>query len=816
MLVSLNWLKKYVNINNTFSAEEVAAKLKASTVEVERVDYQGKNLEGIVVGEILEIMKHPHADKLSIAKVEVGEEKPRQIIFGQMVQMQVGFKVPVALAPTILPGGKEIKKTIMRGEISEGMLCLDQEMGLLKEGASIHFFGKEVQNGTPIVEALDLDDYIFEIDNKSLSHRPDLWGHYGIAREVSVLFNRDLNEYEIKAAKEIKKLGNREIKLDVAVEDQELCPRFMGVVISGVKVGESPEWMKRALLAVGLRPINNIVDITNYVMLDLGKPMHVFDKSKVASKNLKDTKLTVRKAKEGERLTALDGKIYDLDNSILVVADMEKPLALAGMIGGEESGVTSNTTDIVFETAIWDAAYIRKTSNKLGLRTDAALRFEKSLDPNLCELSLQKAIELTLEMCPEAKVASKIVDKKHFTLPVGPITIDLATFKKKLGVEIPEKEILRILEKLGFDVRAKRDVLSLKIPTWRATKDVAIAEDVVEEVARIFGYENIPSALPFFSITPPESNKLRLLERKIKNILSSELGYSEVYNYAFVSEMQINKLGDDVSKYIELDNPLSKEKPFLRRNLLPNLLDNLASNIERFPEVKIFEVGKVFTMEETGARVKANSDDLLPHQDVWLTALFGSKKEVAPFWQARRVVENIMTALGVAWKPAPLDKVLPWEHPSRLALFSVHEVVVGTVHELHPETAMRYGLDIRVGVIRINLDKLCEILNKYPVNKVYQALPIYPETERDLAFLVDKKVTHADVESFLQGADKLLEKWELFDVYDGKNIGNGKKSMAYHLIYAHPEHTLTTEEVDKAQAKVARILQQKLNAEIRK
>lgn len=835
MRISYNWLKKHVNIHN--NAEEVADKLKASTVEVEKVIKQGGDLADIVVGKVLSADKHPNADKLKVCQVDIGGEKLQIVCGGSNVYegmlvalAKVGAKVKWHGEGVLI----KLTPTSIRGVESSGMICASTEIGLgeifptheekeILDLSAVIPVKTGIQTvGMPLAEVLKLNDYIFEIDNKSLSNRPDLWGHYGMAREVAVLFNRDLDEYKTKEIKEKKLVKGKnidgEINLSVEVEDQELCPRYMAVAMTGVKVGESPDWLKRDLLAVGLRSINNIVDITNYIMLDLGQPTHAFsaDALNVKIKNQNEKLLKVRKAGDGEKILALDGKEYELNAGDLIIADNEKPVALAGVIGGAGSGITNDTTAIIFESANFSPASIRKTSTRFGLRTDSAMRFEKSLDPNLCEIALNKAVEMVLECCPEAKVAGKVVDKKHFTLQVGPIMVDTDIFKKILGVEVPEKEILRILNKLGFEVKQKKNFLSLKIPTWRATKDISISEDVVEEVARIFGYDNIPPSLPIFPIIPPKKNDLRALERKIKDVLSIGLNFTEVYNYSFVSEAQIKKLGDDLSKYIELENPLSKEKPYLRRNLLPNLLDNLAMNIERSSVIKIFEIGKVFTMEETGVRARANSDNLLPHQDTWLAVISAEKKNDNQFWSARRVVEQIMTSLGLEWRVAVLDKILPWEHPARVATFSVDGMIVGVVHELHPGVAQQYGLETRVGVARINLDKLSEIMKKNSVKIIYKSLLTYPETGRDVAFLVDKKIKHADIVEVLQDVDRLLKKISLFDVYEGKNIKDGYKSMAYHLTYFHPEKTLTTEEVDKAQMKVINILEQKFKIEIRK
>ncbi len=817
MLISFNWLKQHVKLPDSTTAKEVAEKLKLSTVEVEGITYQGENLDGVVVGEILEITKHPNADKLSLAQVDVGETKPRQIIFGQMVTMEIGFKVPVALAPTVLPGGREIKRTAMRGETSEGMLCLDQEMGFLKEGVSIQFFGKEVKPGTPITKVLGLDDYIFEIDNKSLSNRPDLWGHYGIAREVAALFNRNVEPYQTKeiSAKVGSASGG---KLQVEVEDAKLCPRYMAVVMSGIKVGESPAWLKERLMAVGLRPINNIVDITNFVMLDVGQPMHAFDVNKLTINKEQGTnvKIVVRQAKEGEEFITLDEKKHRLDSSMLVIATDEKAVALAGVMGGLESGISNDTTTIIFESANFDAATTRRTSTKLGLRTDSSARFEKSLDPNLAEIALKRAVELVLEVCPEAKVASKVVDVGKPRLFTGPLEISLDFFKQKIGIEIPEKTIVTILERLGFKVTAKKKMLSVKIPTWRATKDISIPEDIVEEVARIYGYDNIPATLPIFPITPPETNKLRQLERAVTELLVRELGFTEVYNYSFVSEAQIVKFGDDITRYLELDNPLSKERPYLRRHLLNNLLENIKENSARYGRLKLCEIGKVYHPEYAGPRAEKNGDELLPSQDTWLTAVYADKENDNPFWEARRAAEAVAKNLKINWEIIPAgERIKPSQHPSRTALIKFGDHKLGAISELHPAVAAALGIEERVGVFTLNLSLVAEHLDQLVSPAGYQPLSLYPEVIRDIAFVVKKEITHANILKALGHVDPLLKKVELFDVFMGEGIGEGYKSMAYHLTYAHPERTLTTEEVDKVQSKVEKVLCEKCGAEIR-
>jgi phenylalanyl-tRNA synthetase beta chain len=815
MLISYNWLKQYVNLSDTVSPEEVATKLKATTVEVEGIKKQGELLDKVVVGKVISAIKHPNADKLKLCKVDVGNEELQivcggsNVIDGMLVAVgKIGARVqwhgegePV-----------ELVLTKIRGEESYGMICAADEIGLgemfakkdEKEILDLSSFQKKNIIGLGVAEVLGVNDVILEIDNKSLSNRPDLWGHYGLAREVAVLFNRDLKKYE---APNIK--PDKDFKLNIEVEDSKLCPRYMAVAISGVEVGPSPKWLQERLLAVGSNPINNIVDITNYIMLDLGQPLHAFDADKVGNE------IKIRLAKDEEKFVALDELEYTLDKNDLMITANGKSLAIAGVKGGLESGTYPNTTTVIFESANFNAVSVRKTSTKLGLRTDSAVRFEKSLDPNMCEVALKKAVAMTLELCPKAKVASKVADEKDFSLTLGQIEIANDIFTKKLGVEIEQKEILNILTRLGFEVKKKKDSLLVKIPTWRATKDIAIAEDIVEEVVRFYGYENIVSSLPTFSITPPPLNTLRQLERKVSETLVYTLGYNEVYNYSFVSDIQVAKMGDDLSRYLELDNPLSKERPFLRRNLLPNLLENVKNNIENYPEVQIFEIGKVFSTKQSGLRADSNGDSLLPAQDIWLAAVYAAKKEETPFWSARRALENIFVALKVDFQILNHDIVQPWEHPSRLALIGSGGQAVGVLCEINPQVSGNLGIEQRVSTLQLNLSLLDEIISKQKEKISYELASVYPSMTRDLALLVKKEATHEQITKLLKKSSNILKTVELFDVYEGKNIGDGYKSMAYRLTYVHSDRTLTAEEIDNAIKKAHDILKKELSAEIR-
>jgi len=815
MLISYNWLKKYVNLPDSVSAEEVAEKLKQSTVEVEKVENRAKDLANIVVGKVIKADKHPDADKLKLCDVDTGKEHFQVVCGGSNVRegmlvalAKVGAKVKWHGAGELV----EIQPTKIRGVESFGMICASTEIGLgdmfpLKEEKEIlDLSALKVKPGTALAKALGLDDAIFEIDNKSLSNRPDLWGHYGIAREVAVLYKKELKKYEPAKIK-----TGKEFDVKVEIEDKKLCSRYMAVAISGVTVAGSPDWLKRSLLSVGLRPINNIVDITNYIMMDLGQPMHAFDAQKLS--NDKNVKIVVRRAKDGEAFTTLDEQKRTLDSSMLMISAGEKNLAVAGVMGGLESGINNDTKTIVFESANFEASSIRKTSTKLGLRTDSSARFEKSLDPNLCSMALRRAAELVLEICPEAKISSAVVDEAKFHLSRGPIEFGLDYLKKKTGVEFKKAEVVAVLKRLGFEVKGKNQEMKVIIPTWRATKDISISEDLVEEIIRITGYESIPSKLPTFSINPPEENALRNLERKARNILTSEMSYSDVYNYSFVSPVMIEKMGDSTEKYIELDNPLSKERPYLRRHLITNLLENVVKNIENYPALRLFEIGKTFVPEKLGQRASANGSELLPRQDTWLTSVYTAKKNSSPFFEARRVVENVLGGMGQSFEVKIPEEIYSWQHPSRVARIMVAGEDVGSVYEIHPAVKENLGLEWNVGVAAINIDKLAAL----PVpEKKYNALSEFPAIERDLAVIVKKEITHAEIIMAVGGIDPILSSVELFDVYEGANIGEGYKSMAYHFSYRDPAKTLTTAEADNIQEKIIGVFKNKFGADIRK
>ncbi|MFH0857336.1 MAG: phenylalanine--tRNA ligase subunit beta [Candidatus Magasanikbacteria bacterium] len=811
MYISKNWLKQYVFLPDSLDNKEFKEDLTLHTVEVEGYEDKAEMLNNIVVGEVKSVEKHPDADTLKVCKVFDGEEEVDVVCGGTNVVK--GMKVAFGkIGAKVHWHGEEelveLKKTKIRGVTSFGMICASSEIGL--QGLFPTEGEKEILDlshvkekaGTPVAKALHVDDVVFDVDNKSMTHRPDLWGHYGLAREVAAMYRKKLEKYEPKKIQE-----GTEVTLKVDVEDKFLCPRYMAVQIDGVEIAESPAWLKDRLMSVGLRPINNIVDITNYIMYDIGQPLHSFDATTIVEN------IIVRRADDGEKFITLDGEEHTLTNEMLLIADAKKAIALAGVMGGENSGIADTTTQVIFESANFDPVSVRKTALSLGIRTDSSARFEKSLDPNMTEIALRRAVELTLELCPNAKVVSNIADEKNFQLNQGPIEVSLEFLKKKIGMDIEKKVVMDIFERLGFEVKEKKDIFFVTVPTWRATKDISIPEDLVEEVARMFGYDNIPTSLPVFPVVPPLVNTQRKLEHTSRNVLSHECGATEVYNYSYVSPGLLQKCGIDEERYVELENPLQKDRPFLRRHLFVNMMDNIEKNLHRYDEINIFEIGKTYLLEEPGDRT-GNNGDLLPRQDTYLGIAYAKKGNNVPFFIVRSALERLFAELGVSYEiEKNEERVHSYVHGGRTAKVKVEGTTVGRIFEIHPSVSDALGIETRVAVAEINLVTLNQFVQQ---KNTYKPVSQYPEIVRDIAFVVPTDTEHAQIVKVVQNIDPLLVSFDLFDVYEGMHVEQGKKSMAYRITYRSDERTLTTDEVESIHKKVLKALEKEVDAEMRK
>ncbi len=782
MYVSLNWLREFVDLPKNVDHSAIAELLTIRTAEVDRVIDKSKDLDGIVVGKVLEVSKHPDADKLWVVQAATGTTVTTQVVCGG-VNLKKGMLVALALPGSrVLWHGQEaaeIKVASVRGVESRGMICASEEIGL-GECA-----GKEIMDisnlkakpGTPLAKALGLDDVVFEFDNKSLTHRPDLWGHLGIAREIAAITGNAFKENKAK----IKIPTSGKVPM-VTVKNPELCPRYMAMIIKDVKVGESPDWLKKRLSAVGHSIINNIVDVTNYVMEEVGQPLHAFD-----LKNIEGG-IVVRAAKKGEKIVTLDGEEKQLDASALVIADGKKPLAIAGVMGGQHSGIAEYTVDILIESANFEPSSVRQTSLKTGLRTDSVQRFEKSLDPKLCKRALLRAAELILQLCPDSYMAGPYADVANFETYEPEIDIDADIINQKIGVKIPTAEMKEILESLGFEVKNK----TVKVPSYRATIDVDIEDDIVEEIARMHGYEKIPALLPDLPARVPDENVERKNEHELKEIFAHALSFNEVYNYSFYSEKTVQTFGLPEDKHLKLKNTLSEEQSRLRMTLMPNLLESLSEAAKYEDKPSLFELGRVYS---------AAAGKFMPDEKQMLAAAAIFDKTENAFGAMKGKLEEFFELYGIenaifAQNGNPAN----YEHPRQSALIKYRGKTLGHIFTLHP------AFDFKGRVVCFELD-FSALSTGRKTNRKYKAESKFPSIDFDVSVHFEKRVSVAEItDAIVKSQSKNLKKIDLFDTYE--------KSLAFRITLQSEERTLSGADLEISQKAVWAALE-KLGGKIR-
>lgn len=815
MKISLNWLRQFTDIPN-IDPNELGQLFTIRTAEVEGVINEGAMFHNIVVGKIISIQPHPNATKLRITQTDVGAEHggTLQIVCGAP-NIKEGQFVIVAL-----PGSKvkwhgegdyiTLEKAELRGIESNGMICGGEEVGLditnIQDAAGILDLSVyaptkdyELRPGTPLSFLLNKNDVIFEIDNKSLTHRPDLWGHYGIAREMAAILDTKCKPYE-KAVKTLKysDISTQKSPLSITIHDTEICPRFTGCIIRNIKVKESPDWLKRDLIAVGVRPVNNIVDVTNYVMYELGQPMHAYDRKIVST-----DKLEIRYAHTDETLETIDHKHQKLTTEDPVITSGTHVLTLAGVMGGAHSEINDHTIEIILESANWQPGIVRKASQRHGLRTDAVQRFEKSLDSEMTMTAILRAAALIKKLCPKAEIEGSIVDIYPTKLPTKTITIEPEKIAEKIGITISPAEIKSILQKLSFGVKAlpgKPKRLEITVPSFRATKDISTEDDILEEVARAHGYEKITPTLPNLPIALPNENQLRKLEHQARNILSYQCGLSEVYNYSFYGKDDMEKchLPEDI--HLKLDNYLSSEQTHLRTSLIPNLLKNLTNNLRFKKEMSIYEIGRIYNEEH----------EFFPREEVIIAGAIIRPENISSFLVVKGIVETYgkeTSAIDANQEWETGSTFCPTAHPNRYSELKTaseslsSESAVARIYELHPAIARAHDLPSNIAIFEINLTKLAKEASK---DKRYELIPKYPGIEFDIAILIDKKMKAADVKKAIKSVNhELIKHANLFDQYEGPNIEAGKKSLAFSILLQSPDRTLTEEDLTQAQKKIS-------------
>ncbi|NLN41769.1 MAG: phenylalanine--tRNA ligase subunit beta [Clostridiales bacterium] len=796
MLVPIKWLKEYVDIN--VSTKTLADAMTMTGTNVESIAELAKDIEKVVVGKILSIDPHPNADKLVVCKVDIGEEV-LQIVTGAP-NVKEGQLVPVATHGALLPGGIKIKKGKLRGEISQGMLCSADELKLAELGEiddgvdGILVLDEEYPLGMDIKEALELGDEVIEFE--VTSNRPDCLSMEGIAREAAVALKTSYSLPEIKLS---EKIGDRQEQARVVVEDPQLCPRYCARVVKNVKIGPSPRWMRRRLAAAGVRPINNIVDITNYVMLELGQPMHAFDLDKI-----KDSTIVIRKAKEGEKLVTLDKQERILTEDMLVIADTEKAIGLAGVMGGYNTEVTSDTQNVILESANFDKASIRLTSKTLGLRSEASIRFEKSLDIVNAERAIDRAAQLIEELGAGEVVEGKI-DVCNASLDPRVLEIEWKRINALLGIDLDVDEICQILNSLSFKTEAKNDLLVVEVPSFR--QDIEGVADLTEEVARIYGYNKIPMTLMEGSRAQGTRTREQKLLDTAKRALTA-MGLFEAVTYSFVSPKVYGKIGFKPEEYPEvvtIANPLGEDQSIMRTTLIPSILEVLARNRSRsIEECRIFEIGNIFIPRSVPVKE-------LPIERLTLT--IGQYGDNIDFYTIKGQVEGLLDIFGILEDVEFAPYPHPSLHPGRTAIVKVGDQELGVLGEVHPKVCDNYNLKTKVYLAELNFELMVKLAK---TEKQYISLPKYPAITRDLAIVVSKSVLASSIERLIRKTGgALLESVELFDIYEGSQIPEGHRSLAYSLSYRSADRTLKDDDVNPIHNKIVNALVDSFDAQLR-
>lgn len=788
MLISNEWLKEYVTIDDSVS--NLAERITRTGIEVDDLIDYTKDIKNLVVGFVKSKEKHPDADKLNVCQVDIGEDEPVQIVCGAP-NVDAGQYVIVAKVGGRLPGGIKIKRAKLRGERSEGMICSLQEIGISSNyipksfESGIFVFSESQVPGTDALQALYLDDQVMEFD--LTPNRADALSMIGTAYEVAALYNTKMTKPET-TSNELELSANDE--LTVTIENEDKVPYYSARVVHDVTIEPSPIWMQVRLIKAGIRPINNVVDISNYVLLEYGQPLHMFDQDAIDSQQI-----VVRQANEGEKMTTLDDTERELLTSDIVITNGQTPIALAGVMGGDFSEVKEHTSNIVIEGAIFDPVSIRHTSRRLNLRSESSSRFEKGIATEFVDEAVDRACYL-LQTYANGKVLKDRVSSGELGAFITPIDITADKINRTIGFDLSQNDIVTIFNQLGFDTEINDDVITVQVPSRR--KDITIKEDLIEEVARIYGYDDIPSTLPVFEkVTSGQLTDRQYKTRMVKEVLEGA-GLDQAITYSLVSKEDATAFAMQQRQTIDLLMPMSEAHASLRQSLLPHLIEAASYNVARKnKDVKLFEIGNVFF---------ANGEGELPDQVEYLSGIltgdyvvnqWQGKKETVDFYLAKGVVDRVSEKLNLefSYRRADIDGL----HPGRTAEILLENKVIGFIGELHPTLAADNDLK-RTYVFELNFDALMAVSVGY-IN--YQPIPRFPGMSRDIALEVDQNIPAADLLSTIHAhGGNILKDTLVFDVYQGEHLEKGKKSIAIRLNYLDTEETLTDERVSKVQAEI--------------
>lgn len=784
MLLSRNWLKEFTDTTEIADRDFCEA-MTMSGSKVEGYECEADKIDRVVVGKVLSIEKHPDADKLVVCQIDVGTETI-QIVTGAK-NLTVGDLVPVALDNSKLPTGVTIKKGKLRGVPSNGMMCSLAELNLtlndfpyaIEDG--IFVLQEDCKPGDNIKDVLHLDDTV--VDFEITPNRPDCLSVIGLAREAAATFNKPLKLHTPVVNDDNN--GDINAMLKTEVQDAKLCPRYMNRIVTDVKIEPSPLWLRERLRANGVRPINNIVDITNYVMLEYGQPMHAFD-----YRFVKGGKITVRRAKSGESITTLDGIERALNENMLIIANEESPIAVAGVMGGEYSGILDDTTTIVFESANFFGPSVRNTSRALALRTDASSKYEKGLDPQNCKPALDRACEL-IQLLHAGKVVNGEIDVDNSNFEPTKIKLDADWINRFLGINVSKADMIATLKKLEFTV--EDDVIT--VPSFRS--DVEHKADIAEEIARFYGYDKIETTNLKGSAVARLTTE-QIAENDVNNALLA-CGYSEVTTFSFISPKFYDKMlvpaDSPLRNSLKIRNPLGEDTSVMRTFSLPSMMNVLATNYaSRNMTAKLYEISTEY---------HPKGDDELPDEPKKI--VIGAYGECYDYYDLKGAVEELLCALDVRSYDIEPDSDIPWYHPGRCAKIYLGKDELGTLGEIHPSVVKNYGIGTKVYAASLDLNTIIKHANS---EKTYHKMPRFPATTRDLALTCDRNLPVINIEKAIRSAvPKLLESVKLFDVYTGEQIAEDKKSVAYSVTLRAADRTLTDEETDNAVRKILKALE---------
>ena len=783
----MNWISDFVDFTG-LDKVDLIHRFSLSTAEVENeIFFKGSDISGIVVAEIKSVENHPDSKKLHLLKVDAGDGELTDVVCGAP-NVRVGLKTAFAKVGAKI-GDIEIAPRKLAGFISNGMCCSESEIGISDDNSGIMEITDDLPNGTDIKEAYQVDDIIFEVDNKSLTNRPDLWGHYGIAREFAALAGRELKPLETVDLTQYNNLP----KVDMKIEDP-LCQRYSCLQVENINTSVSPVNMRIRLFYCGMRAINFLADLTNYLMLEMGQPMHAFD-----LRDLQDNKIIVRRANDGEVIKTLDEQDRTLTSNDLVIADGGRAVAIAGVMGGFNSEVKDDTTTVIFESATFDGASVRLTAQRVGLRTESSSRYEKGLDYNNTVPAVERACQLVEELGCGENVGG-MIDVMGNVTDMQPLAFRPDKINAFLGTDIPTEDMVKYFDAL--EIKVDLDKMTVTPPSFRP--DLEGEADIAEEVARFYGYDKIPVTLLSGEATCGMKTERQQVQDRVNELLTAQ-GMYEIYTYTFTSPSIFDKLNipkdSEMRNVVKITNPLGTS--VMRTTTIASMMDILSRNYNyRNPSAKLFEIGKIFI---------PTTDGELPNEPVKIT--MGMYGDNVDFYDIKGICETMFAQLNV--KNVKYEAVTdnPTFHPGRCAKISAGNKVIGIIGEIHPAVSRKYGIETPVYIAELDFENV--FLN-IKTDIKFKELPKYPAVTRDIAMLVDKTVPVADIENVIKKASgKMLESLQLFDVYEGKQIPEGKKSVAYSAIYRSADRSLTGDEVQKVFDKVVKNLENQIGAQLR-